>query len=136
MSDLTATLKELQDGWNANDPDRLGALAATPELAEKLKKDLRDATRALSGLRMDVEEQVIAGRAAAVFSTISGTHAGKLAGFPGTGRAVKMPVATLLHFDDDGKVTSVKGILSMALALHQIGVRMLPPEAEASTTSV
>ena len=83
---------------------------------------------ALSGLRVDVEQQFSAGDRVATISTVRGTHDGELMGTPPTGRAVAFAMITISRCED-GRIAEEWEIADTMSLLAQIGA--LPEPAPA-----
>lgn len=75
---------------------------------------------ALSGLRVDIEQQFSAGDRVATVSTVRGVHEGELMGTAPTGREVAFAMITISRFED-GRIAEEWEIADMASLLAQIG---------------
>lgn len=75
---------------------------------------------ALSGLRVDIEQQFSAGDRVATVSTIRGKHEGDLMGTAPTGREVAFAMITVSRFED-GRIAEEWEIADTVSLLAQIG---------------
>ena len=75
---------------------------------------------ALSGLRVDIEQQFSVGDRVATVSTLRGVHTGDLMGTPPTGREVAFAMITISRFED-GRIAEEWEIADTVSLLAQIG---------------
>ena len=102
---------------------------------DAVKQNLAVLSKAFPDAKPEVQEILVSGDEAAVYTLINGTNTGPIGPYPATGKAFsKVKSVDILTFKD-GKVTKDVSVTDTSILFQQIGWTIAPPPAPAATAA-
>jgi steroid delta-isomerase-like uncharacterized protein len=126
-------IREIVDGWNTNDPDRVVRLYAPDFIeedvgmakprhgAESIRLLMRLYRRAFPDLQIVPAEVVVQDDCVTFAWELCGTHRGTLMNIPPTGRQVRVQGVSVMRLEN-GQVKSARRIWDLAGMLRTFGL--------------